>query len=119
MTVELLTKEDLYQFKTEFFSELKQLLQNNSAPTKKWLKSYEVREMLGISNGTLQHMNNRMLFPSQMQYNARTGTSTIAAIIKNTLIDYISKIVQFDKIIFIEINHFKTCTPMLFYGAQA
>jgi hypothetical protein len=66
MAVELLTKEDLNQFKTDLFSELKQLLQNNSSPPKKWLKSYEVREMLGISKGTLQHMNNRTLFPSQI-----------------------------------------------------
>lgn len=66
MAVELLTKEDLNQFKTELFSELQQLLQNNSSSPRKWLKSYEVREMLGISKGTLQHMNNRTLFPSQI-----------------------------------------------------
>lgn len=66
MAVQLITKEDLEDFKTQLFIELKQLLQNNSAPQKKWLKSYEVRAMLGISRGTLQHMNNRTLFPSQI-----------------------------------------------------
>jgi len=59
MSVNILTKEDLYQFKTELLTEIKQLL-SNTAPTnqKKWLKSWEVREMLGISRGTLQSMRN-------------------------------------------------------------
>lgn len=57
MSVEILTRADLHQFKTELFTELKELL-NNTTPAvpKKWLKSYEVREMLGISRGTLQNM---------------------------------------------------------------
>jgi len=57
MAVNILTKEDLQQFKQELFIELKSLLTNSTtAPKKKWLKSYEVREMLGISRGTLQNM---------------------------------------------------------------
>jgi hypothetical protein len=57
MSVQILTREDLQQFKTELFSELKELLSNTTpAAQKKWLKSYEVREMLGISRGTLQNM---------------------------------------------------------------
>jgi Helix-turn-helix domain len=57
MSVEILTKADLHQFKTDFFAELKELLSSSTpAPPKKWLKSYEVREMLGISRGTLQNM---------------------------------------------------------------
>ncbi len=57
MSVEILTTADLHQFKTELFTELKALL-NNTTPSvpKKWLKSYDVREMLGISRGTLQNM---------------------------------------------------------------
>jgi hypothetical protein len=59
MSVNILTKEDLHQFKTELLTEIKQLL-SNTTPTnqKKWLKSWEVREMLGISRGTLQSMRN-------------------------------------------------------------
>ena len=57
MSVQILTKEDLQQFKTELLTELKQLLSNTAPPNqKKWLKSWEVREMLGISRGTLQNM---------------------------------------------------------------
>jgi len=54
---QLITKEDLFKFKSELLSELKQLIENQSAtPQKQWLKSWEVRQMLGISRGTLQNM---------------------------------------------------------------
>ena len=67
MAVNILTKEDLQQFKFELFAELKTLLTSVPNQPKKWLKSYEVRNMLGISRGTLQHMsNNGTLFPSQI-----------------------------------------------------
>jgi hypothetical protein len=56
MSVEILTKADLHQFKTELFSELKTLIAESPNQPKKWLKSYEVRELLGISPGTLQNM---------------------------------------------------------------
>ena len=56
MAVELITKDDLLRFKQEFFTELDQRLQSNNADQKQWLKSYQVREMLGISRGTLQHL---------------------------------------------------------------
>ena len=57
MATEILTTEDLQHFKAELFRELQQLFQsgNNQQP-RKWVKSYEVREMLGISPGTLQNM---------------------------------------------------------------
>jgi hypothetical protein len=57
MSVEILTKADLQQFKTDLFTELKALLNGTTpAAQKKWLKSYEVRQMLGISRGTLQNL---------------------------------------------------------------
>jgi len=56
MSVEILTKADLQQFKTELFEELKNILSGHSNQPRKWLKSYEVREMLNISPGTLQNM---------------------------------------------------------------
>lgn len=57
MAVNILTREDLQQFKTDLFTELKELLSSTTpAVQKKWLKSYEVRAMLGISRGTLQNM---------------------------------------------------------------
>ncbi len=57
MAVNILTHEDLQQFKIELLAEIAKLFQANpSGAQKKWLKSYQVREMLGISRGTLQTM---------------------------------------------------------------
>lgn len=57
MGATIITSEDLMEFKLELLDDIKQLLQNqNGQPTKKWLKSPEVRELLGISPGTLQNL---------------------------------------------------------------
>lgn len=57
MATEIITTEDLYEFKVELLEEIKQLLNQQSGQvTKKWLKSPEVRELLGISPGTLQNL---------------------------------------------------------------
>lgn len=54
MAIEVLTKEDLYEFRTLLLSDLKELLKVNPQQTKQWLKSKEVRKLLNISPGTLQ-----------------------------------------------------------------
>jgi len=56
MNVELITREDLRDFKNELLNELKQIMQPGQVQTKKWLKSSEVRKMLNISPGTLQNL---------------------------------------------------------------
>ncbi len=57
MATEILTKDDLYDFKLELFEELKKLIQEKASVTiKKYLKSAEVMEMLKISPGTLQNL---------------------------------------------------------------
>lgn len=57
MSVNILTLEDLQKFKTEFFAELKtHLAENRQSTQKKWLKSYQVGEMLRIYRGTLQQL---------------------------------------------------------------
>lgn len=57
MAATIITTEDLMDFKLELLEEIKQLLQNqNGHATKKWLKSPEVRELLGVSPGTLQNL---------------------------------------------------------------
>ena len=56
MSVQIITKEDLQQFKSEIIEEIRNIFSANIAPKKKWLKSWEVRDMLGISRGTLQTM---------------------------------------------------------------
>lgn len=54
MAIEIITKEDLNEFRTILLADLKELLKVNSQQTKQWLKSREVRKLLNISPGTLQ-----------------------------------------------------------------
>jgi hypothetical protein len=54
MSVNILTHEDLQQFKAELITELKSLFKKESTGTKKWLKSEEVKKLLKVSAGTLQ-----------------------------------------------------------------
>lgn len=57
MGATIITSEDLMEFKVELLEDIKELLQNqNRTMAKKWLKSNEVRELLGISPGTLQNL---------------------------------------------------------------
>jgi hypothetical protein len=54
VNVELITKADLEQFKKELFEELKNGGHRSLSGLPKWLKSYQVRNLLKISPGTLQ-----------------------------------------------------------------
>lgn len=56
MSLTILTKEDLQEFKTDIINEIKNLLTSNNATRKQWLKSNEVRTILKISAGTLQNL---------------------------------------------------------------
>ncbi|MFC4218963.1 MULTISPECIES: helix-turn-helix domain-containing protein [Flagellimonas] len=57
MGATIITTEDLMEFKVELLEDIKDLLENQNKQTnKKWLKSNEVRELLGISPGTLQNL---------------------------------------------------------------
>ncbi len=57
MAAEVITTDDLREFKLELVEEFKQLLsEQKGVSTKKWLKSDEVRKFLGISPGTLQNL---------------------------------------------------------------
>ncbi|RKS03370.1 helix-turn-helix domain-containing protein [Flavobacterium sp. 102] len=54
MAVEILTKEDLNDFRTLLLNDIREILQGKTEQTKQWLKSKEVRKLLNISPGTLQ-----------------------------------------------------------------
>ena len=57
MPAEIVTTDDLRQFKVELLREFKRMLkEHHGEPSKRWLKSHEVRELLGVSHGKLQHM---------------------------------------------------------------
>mgnify|MGYP001112854661 FL=1 len=52
---QLATIEDLQQLKTELLFEIKKLLKSiTTSSEKRWMKTKDVRELLGISQGTLQ-----------------------------------------------------------------
>lgn len=54
MIVQVITLEDLSEFRQTLLKDLTELLTKNGLPEKKWLKSREVRTLLNISPGTLQ-----------------------------------------------------------------
>ena len=54
MSVNILTNEDLQQFKADLISELRSLFKKEAPSTKKWLKSEELKKLLKVSAGTLQ-----------------------------------------------------------------
>lgn len=55
--VELITREDLHEFRVELLNSIKAIITHQSGyREKKWLKSIEVRKMLNISPGTLQNL---------------------------------------------------------------
>ncbi len=59
MQINFLTKEDLQEFKSELLAEFKEILnkQQRSVPgQKKWLKSSEIKKLLGLSSGTILNM---------------------------------------------------------------
>ena len=54
---QLITIEDLDEFKNNLLQELRKMLKELSGqPGRKWLKSFEVKKLLGISPGTLQNL---------------------------------------------------------------
>ena len=56
MEIDLITREDLNEFRNLLLNDLKQFIQPESEQKNKWLKSYEVRKLLNISAGTLQNL---------------------------------------------------------------
>ena len=55
MAVEIITREDLNEFRSLLLTDLKEILNSNAKPQRQWLKSNEVRKLLNISPGTLQN----------------------------------------------------------------
>jgi hypothetical protein len=57
MAAEIITSDDLREFKIELLDEFRKIIkENGNQPVKKWLKSPEVRKLLNISPGTLQNL---------------------------------------------------------------
>lgn len=64
MAATILTIDDLQALKRELVEEIRNLLtqRQGTAPTR-WLKSHQVRRMLTISPGTLQHLRRNGTLP--------------------------------------------------------
>ncbi|MCD8739313.1 helix-turn-helix domain-containing protein [Mucilaginibacter roseus] len=62
---QILTIGDMEDFKNDVLQELKQIIKDyiSGAPGKKWLKSAEVKKLLGISHGFLQSLRDSGVLP--------------------------------------------------------
>lgn len=56
MATEIITKEDLDEFRELLLNDIKALLGRSPSDQPKWLKSYQVKNLLKISPGTLQNL---------------------------------------------------------------
>lgn len=56
MAVEIITREDLDEFRSLLLTDLKEIFNPKPQKQKQWLKSGEVRKLLNISPGTLQNL---------------------------------------------------------------
>lgn len=57
MAVEIITRVDLEEFRVELVAEIAKLLKSGAKEShKRWLKTAEVKKLLGISSGTLQNL---------------------------------------------------------------
>ena len=54
MAIEVITREDLNEFRALLLNDLKEIFKMQPQQNKQWLKSKEVRNLLNISPGTLQ-----------------------------------------------------------------
>ena len=87
MAVEVITREDLNEFRTLLLSDLKELFKGKDEQPKQWLKSKEVRKLLTISPGTLQNM----------RINGTLSYTKIGGIIYYSTND-IDKVLEFNKV---------------------
>lgn len=87
MAIEVITREDLNEFRTLLLSDLKELFSGKKEEAKQWLKSKEVRKLLNISPGTLQNM----------RINGTLSYTKIGGIIYYSSKD-IDKVLEFNKV---------------------
>jgi len=56
MAIEVITKEDLQEFRIELLNDIRQLMKPEPKLSKPWLKNAEVRKLLSISCNTIQRL---------------------------------------------------------------
>ena len=60
---DLLTRKDLLQFEQSLIDKISELLKIKKPQEQEWLRSRDVKKLLGISSGTLQSMRIRKVLP--------------------------------------------------------
>lgn len=61
---QLLTVQDLIEFKEQLILDIKKLLKENSGePSHKWLKAFEVKKLLRLSESKLQYLRDKGVIP--------------------------------------------------------
>ena len=64
MTYEIITHEDLQKYRLQLLEDLTRIISGTVPQSaKEWLRSSEVRKMLGISHGTLQNLRIKNILP--------------------------------------------------------
>lgn len=63
MATEIITKEDLEEFGKTLLNQIRGMLGQSSPEPKKWLKSYQVKNLLKISDNTLQTLRDNGTIP--------------------------------------------------------
>jgi hypothetical protein len=63
MAAEIITKEDLQEFGENLLNQIRSLLGQGYEEPKKWLKSYQVKNLLKISDNTLQTLRDNGTIP--------------------------------------------------------
>jgi|TARA_B110000902_G_C14141002_1_gene525751 hypothetical protein len=53
--IDIITKEDFNSFKDELLNSIKELT-TQTPPTKKWLRTSDVKELFNLSEGTLKNL---------------------------------------------------------------
>ncbi|UOE52617.1 helix-turn-helix domain-containing protein [Mucilaginibacter sp. SMC90] len=56
MSLELITKDDLENFRQSLLDDIKLIIQPPVKPTDEWLRCSDVRKLLKISTGTIQNL---------------------------------------------------------------
>ena len=61
---QLLTVQDLFDFKQQLITEIKELLKHQPIKSEKqWLKAFEIKKMLRLSSGKLQYLRDKGVIP--------------------------------------------------------
>jgi hypothetical protein len=63
MATEIITREDLQEFGEKLFMQIKALIGQVAEQPKKWLKSYQVKNILKVSDNTLQTLRDNGTLP--------------------------------------------------------